>query len=105
MTTVADLKQPEDTLEILHELGKLAVCMNSLEKAIVRGDTALMWKLEKESDDLVQTIFELREKTLKPYPATQPSELSPVEAQSIIASDLDKVIGDWNAYLSSDAPK
>ena len=81
---LSDIAELEDTLEVLEMKQKLVEATNNLEAAMVRGDTATMWAAERAIDILTQDIFQAKESILKPYPATQPSELSPMEQQELL---------------------
>lgn len=93
MIQLHDLAEIEDTLEVLLLKQQLVDATNALEKAIVRADTVSMWKHEAECDDLLQEIFIKKESILKPYPATEPSELTPMEQQELLPPE-------WRAKLA-----
>ena len=90
---LSDIAEPQDSLEILQLKQQLVDQMNILEAAIVRGDTVTMWQAEAKIDDLTQDIFVKNESVLKPYPATQPSELTPMEQQDLLPPEWKQALG------------
>lgn len=84
MMLLMDIAEVDDTLEILQLKQELVNATNALEKAIVRGDIPTMQNTEASCENLLLEIFQKRETILKPYPATEPSELTPMEQQELL---------------------